>query len=59
MDGTACTTAGQVCNYTLQTCTCEMGGGGRLRFNCNPVGFDGGGFDGNFGRDGGGRRDGG
>jgi hypothetical protein len=52
MDGTACMTIGQVCSYTFQTCTCEMGGGrgGGNSFNCNPVGRDGGGMmEGGFG----------
>jgi hypothetical protein len=45
MTGSMCMTAGQVCPYALETCTCQMamGRGGRDRWACTVGGLDSGG----------------
>jgi hypothetical protein len=39
-NGTNCATVGEVCPYGRETCTCEMGMGGRDRWACTFGGRD-------------------
>jgi hypothetical protein len=42
-DGTICTSVGESCTYGRETCTCQMGMGGRDRWACGIAPRDGGG----------------
>jgi hypothetical protein len=41
-NGTACTTVGESCPYGRETCTCQMGAGGRDQWACGATPRDGG-----------------